>query len=176
VDNAGNAEQAHAAAPIQLDQTPPAINIQGPTDGSYPDATAVTVTYSVYDHLSGVEESSVVAELDGQPLANGTVVALYKLSLGQHVLTVSAADLAGNPATETVSFHTTTSISSLEQLVNLFQTDGSIDNRGIANSLLQKLQNNDLQSFINEINAQSGKHISSEAASCFLRDAKFLLK
>lgn len=67
-------------------------------------------------------------------------------------------------------------ITSLEQLVNQFQANGSIDNQGIANSLLKKLQNNDLQSFINELIAQSGKHVSIEAAADMLRDAEYLLK
>jgi hypothetical protein len=38
------------------------------------------------------------------------------------------------------------------------------------------LKNKDLKSFINEVKAQSNKHISSEAASYLLRDAEYLLK
>jgi hypothetical protein len=50
-----------------------------------------------------------------------------------------------------------------------------IDNAGIANSLQAKLANNDLNSFVNEVNAQNGKHISSEAATYLLRDAQYVL-
>lgn len=186
VDAAGNTEEPHSVQ-VRIDKTAPVtiaevnfaspdgIETQGPADKSYLDAQNVTVTYAVYDPLSDVEVSSIVAALDGQPIENGTVIELYKLTLGQHVLVVNAADRAGNLASTTVTFEITTNISSLEQLVEQFQTDGSIDNQGIANSLLKKLQNNNLRSFINEVQAQSGKHISSEAASYLLRDAEFLL-
>jgi hypothetical protein len=176
VDNAGNTEQILTLDPINLDQNRPGINIEGLAEEYYLDDETITVNYTVSDNISGVNNSSVVALLDGQPIVNGTVIPLYKLSLGQHALTVSAVDQAGNPASATKSFKTSTSISSLIQLVNLFQTNGSINNAGIANSLQQKLKNNDLKSFINEVKAQSNKHISSEAASYLLRDAEYLLK
>ncbi|MDQ1004518.1 hypothetical protein QFZ28_005058 [Neobacillus niacini] len=176
VDKAGNTEQVLTLDPINLDQTRPEINIEGLADESYLDDETVTVNYTVSDTISGVNNSSVVALLDGQPIVNGTVIPLYKLSLGQHVLTVSAVDQAGNPASVTKSFMTSTSISSLIELVNLFQTNGSITNDGIANSLLKKLEDNELQSFMNEVKAQSSKHISNEAASYLLRDAEYLLK
>lgn len=176
VDKAGNTEQVLTLDPINLDQTRPEINIEGLADERYLDDETVTVNYTVSDNISGVNHSSVVALLDGQPLVNGTVIPLYKLSLGEHVLTVSGVDQAGNPASATRSFKTSTSISSLIQLVNLFQTNGSINNDGIANSLIMKLQNNELISFIDEVKAQSSKHISGEATSYLLRDAEYLLK
>ncbi|MDF2787631.1 MAG: hypothetical protein K0S80_729 [Neobacillus sp.] len=176
VDKAGNTEQVLTLDPINLDQTRPVIEFEGISDENYLDDQTLTVNYTVSDNISGVNNSTVAALLDGQPIANGTVIPLYKLSLGEHVLTVSAKDQAGNPATATVSFKTTTSISSLKELVKLFQTNGSITNDGIANSLLKKLENNELQSFMNEVKAQSNKHISSEAASYLLRDAEYLLK
>jgi hypothetical protein len=46
-----------------------------------------------------------------------------------------------------------------------------IDNAGIADSLQDKLANNDLKSFVSEVKAQCGKHTSSEAAKYLLRDA-----
>jgi hypothetical protein len=45
-----------------------------------------------------------------------------------------------------------------------FADNNGIDNAGITDSLLEKLADNDLISFVNEVKAQSGKHISSEAA------------
>lgn len=176
VDKAGNTEQVLTLEPINLDQTRPEINIEGLESENYFDDETVTANYTVSDTISGVNNSSVVALLDGQPIVNGTVMPLYKLSLGEHVLTVSAKDQAGNPATATVSFKTTTRISSLKELVKLFQTNGSITNEGIANSLLKKLENNELQSFINEVKAQNNKHISIDAATYLLRDAEYLLK
>lgn len=176
VDKAGNTEQVLTLDPINLDRTRPEINIEGLVDESYLNDETVTVNYTVSDNISGVNHSSVVALLDGQPIVNGTVIPLYKLSLGEHVLTVSAVDQAGNSASATRSFKTSTSISSLIQLVNLFQSDGSINNIGIVNSLIMKLQNNNLESFINEVKAQNNKHISIDAATYLLRDAEYLLK
>ena len=59
-----------------------------------------------------------------------------------------------------------------------------IDNEGIANSLTQKLQAasnaagqtraNILSAFVNEVNAQSGKHIARVAAQVLLQDVNSL--
>lgn len=176
VDSAGNAEPAQILAPVVLDRTAPAIEIQGLSAGSYFDVETVTVNYTVSDEHSGVNDSSVTVTLDGEPLANGTVIPLYELPLGQHALVVTAEDHAGNVAQATVNFQTVTSLSSLRQLVELFLSDGAIDNEGIGNSLLKKLENNNLNSFANEVSAQKGKHISSRAASVLLRNAEYLLQ
>jgi hypothetical protein len=63
------------------------------------------------------------------------------------------------------------------------------DNSGILNSLLQKLDNaqkslnkgqtnaaiNKLNAFINEVQAQSGKHITTEAAALLVADAQWVI-
>jgi hypothetical protein len=64
---------------------------------------------------------------------------------------------------------------SLQELVTLFDQDGKIDNEGIANSLQMKLKNHDLSSFINEIEAQSGKHIEKESANYLIQEANALI-
>jgi hypothetical protein len=70
-----------------------------------------------------------------------------------------------------------------------FLDNGSINNNGIANSLLAKLsaaQNarskgnckeaaNNYQAFINEVSAQSGKHITVTAAAILIGDAQYLI-
>jgi len=43
------------------------------------------------------------------------------------------------------------------------------------NSLMTKLEQNQLNAFLHEVQAQSGKHISAEAASCLLRDAQAVI-
>ncbi|UUZ84628.1 hypothetical protein LJK88_13785 [Paenibacillus sp. P26] len=60
-------------------------------------------------------------------------------------------------------------------MVTRFAQEGFIDNAGIAGDLQQMLDHNSLSSFVNEVQAQSGKHISSEVAACLLRDARFLM-
>ena len=64
---------------------------------------------------------------------------------------------------------------SLQELVTSFTQDGKIDNDGIANSLQMKLKNHDLSSFINEIDAQSGKHIDKETANYLSQEANALI-
>ncbi|KQX68942.1 hypothetical protein [Paenibacillus sp. Root444D2] len=51
---------------------------------------------------------------------------------------------------------------------------GWIDNKGIETCLLDKLNAGNVKSFIHEVEAQSGKHISNEAANVLLRDARTL--
>ena len=65
-----------------------------------------------------------------------------------------------------------------------------IDNKGILNSLMKKLENaeaafargqikttiNELNAFINEVKAQKGKHIKEEAADILINDAQSLIE
>jgi hypothetical protein len=67
-----------------------------------------------------------------------------------------------------------TSLASLHDLVGQFASRGWIDNSGIVNSLQAKLKEGDVNSFINEVNAQSGKHLTKDAATILLRDANVL--
>jgi 5'-nucleotidase/UDP-sugar diphosphatase len=73
--------------------------------------------------------------------------------------------------------------------VKNFYEEGKIDNKGILNSLLQKLEGaladqnggqanaayNKLQAFINELEAQSGRHIDADAANSLAMDAQWII-
>jgi hypothetical protein len=73
--------------------------------------------------------------------------------------------------------------------LNAFYASGQIDNQGVYNTLLkilqqaQKLENkgksavyiSTLNSFINAVQAQSGKHIAPEAAAILIADARWLI-
>ncbi|MEH7304987.1 DUF7402 domain-containing protein [Neobacillus drentensis] len=74
-----------------------------------------------------------------------------------------------------IAVDTVVSIDSLKALVKRFTETKEIDNAGIANSLQAKLAKGNLKSFVNEVEAQSGKHITAEAAQYLLRDARALL-
>ncbi|USK36708.1 hypothetical protein LIT25_26660 (plasmid) [Bacillus sp. F19] len=112
--------------------------------------------------------------LDSHSYQIGTTIPLYTLPLGQHTLVVSSSDLAGNQVSKTVHFQTVASIDSLKAVVTRIVDTKWIDNAGIADSLQDKLANNELKGFVNEVKAQSGKHISGEAAKYLLRDAQYL--
>jgi hypothetical protein len=174
-DNAGNVEAAKTVS-FQLDSTAPAITVAAPGEnGLYADSGDVTPQFTVTDNLSGVDSSKTTVTLDTYAYQAGTTTPLYTLPLGQHTFIVTANDLAGNQGSTTVHFQTVTNLNSLTDLVARFTKNNWIDNAGIANSLQAKLANNDLNSFVNEVQAQSGKQISSEAATYLLRDAQFLL-
>lgn len=172
-DQAGNAEAARTMS-FNVDVTGPAISVSV-TQSTYSNAVDLTPQFAVTDDMSGVDPGKTVVELDGQPLQQGIAVPLYTLPLGLHSLTITAQDRAGNRSNQTATFQTAASIQSLQDLVNRFMASGWIGNRGIANSLLKKLHACQVVSFIHEVEAQAGKHISAEAASFLLRDARALL-
>jgi hypothetical protein len=64
---------------------------------------------------------------------------------------------------------------SIQKLVSVYTQYGNIDNIGIENSLQMKLQNHDLSAFINELEAQSGKHIDKETAHILTLEANALI-
>ncbi|RTE10819.1 discoidin domain-containing protein [Paenibacillus whitsoniae] len=164
---------------VKIDKTAPTITVTGLVYGTYTDSMDVTPILTLSDNFSGVDGSKTMVTLstygEQQAVQQGAAIPLYTLPLGSHTLIVTASDLAGNTDIQTITFQTTTSIESLQALVTRFKTGGWIDNAGIANSLQSKLTANKLADFVNEVQAQSGKHISAQAAGYLLRDARYLL-
>jgi hypothetical protein len=128
------------------------------------------------DTMSGLDDSAMSVMLDGVVLQPEQTVPLYTLALGTHQLTVTGVDLAGNEAVAIAEFTVESSMAALQALVAEFQVQGRIDNDGIANSLQAKLNAGDLNSFVFELNAQAGKHITTEAASILIRNAQYLME
>ncbi|UVI29373.1 DUF7402 domain-containing protein [Paenibacillus spongiae] len=159
-----------------VDKEAPEVEVTVPGDNSiYEDSGDLTPQIKLTDNLSGVDTSKTTVTLDSQSYQIGTAIPLYKLPLGQHTLVVSASDLVGNQASKTVRFTTVASNDSLKALVTRFANNKEIDKADIATNLLGKLASNNLKGFMNDVKAQSGKHISSEAANYLLRDAQYVL-
>jgi hypothetical protein len=129
---------------------------------------------------------SITADLDGMPVVNGQVIDLYTLSLGDHTLTVTAEDYYGNTSTQSVTFSVTATIQSLMTSVKRFYSEGKIDAADVYQSLMDQLMaaakskkidttTNILNAFINLVQAQSGKHITTDAASLLLTDAQWVI-
>jgi predicted thioesterase len=177
-----------------VDTTPPTITITEPTARDYLHSEDLTLSFTAEDLESGV--ASVVATLDGEPVADGEVIPLYTLSLSEHTFEVTAVDNAGNSATETVTFNVIATVESLQDLVEFFFETGDIApphskrRYGILNSLLAKLRAaeayiNDgdiddaigaLGAFINQLEALSGKkHVSEFAANILIADAQYVI-
>jgi fibronectin type 3 domain-containing protein len=172
-DHEGNAE-APKTISFNIDGTAPVIVVAVPFEGTYSSAEDLTPQFTATDSVSGIDVTKTVAILDGKPVQTGKVIALYALELGTHEFTVTASDLAGNTTSRTVRFQTAASLDSLKVLVKRFKSRGWIDNKGIETSLLTKLNAGNVKSFIQEVEAQAGKHVSNEAATVLLRDARTL--
>ncbi|MFH2103333.1 MAG: 5'-nucleotidase C-terminal domain-containing protein [Chloroflexota bacterium] len=169
------------------DVEPPVITINTPQALTYLRPESLTLDFTASDAVAGVRR--IWADLDGIAVTSGQVISLYSLAIGEHTLTVYAVDKAGNGTSTTVQFNVTATLQSLTAGVSLFYEQGLITNRGVYISLLRKLGNaqfsldreriqaaaNQLQAFINEVEAQRGKHITSTAADKLIEDALWVI-
>ncbi len=127
--------------------------------------------------------------LAGHGLASGQAINLLtEMTLGTHTFTVESADNVANSTAQSVTFTIIVTADSIIQDVNQFFAAGKIT-QDKAHSLLAKLQAAEkaraagdcasaaaiYQSFISEVQAQSGKHIDPTAASIMVADAQYLI-
>ncbi len=86
-----------------VDDVPPVVTLNQPEDArEYANVEDLVFDFNAFDEKS--EVASLVADLDGTPVADGDVIDLASLALGEHVLTVTAVDEYGNSASESVTF------------------------------------------------------------------------
>lgn len=177
-----------------VNQAPPTVTIVQPAATSYPHSATLTLNYSATDDLSAIK--SVTPTLDGATtvaghgLASGQAINLLtELTLGNHTFTVTAVDNADNSASSSVTFSIIVTPDSIKDDVTRFASLGLIKNKGMANSLLTKLNAaadararghcqtaaNDYQSFINELEDQLGKGVDAGAAQIMIADAQYLM-
>jgi hypothetical protein len=168
------------------DAVAPTITITSPTATTYPHSAVIPLTYSATDAESAI--ASVVADVDGTPTSAATLD-LLTLALGSHTFTVTATDVFGNTASESVAFMVTTTAGDLANSVSALYDAGSITKTGIRDSLLAKLNSamksmdkgNDkaamqqLAAFIKEVTAQTGKAITADAAANLIADAEYVI-
>ncbi|MBB3082689.1 FIMAH domain-containing protein [Geodermatophilus sabuli] len=92
----------YAAALQAEDSVAPAIEIATPGERSYGYQETLTVDVAVSDDLSGIHEAVIL--LDGAAVEDGASIDLSSFSLGEHTLQVTAADVAGNTSSSSVTF------------------------------------------------------------------------
>jgi cytochrome c len=115
VDIAGNVE-AEGSAEVKLDTAEPVLTLTGVDPGAaYGDSKDLQLSWQATDSGSGVASSH--AKLDGQPLSPGALP-LHTLSLGGHVLELTAVDKAGRTALYRIAFTTRTSPDDLRALAD----------------------------------------------------------
>jgi len=154
---------APGSVTVKRDATKPLVSLDG-NAGTYTIDQTVTITCSISDAMSGVAAQS----------CSGASGAAYAIGLGAHAISASASDYAGNSQSVSGSFTVVATTGSVCALVQRWVTQN-----GIANSLCVKLNNaqaafdrgnrkagdNQLDAFVNEVDAQTGKAIAADKAS-----------
>jgi hypothetical protein len=112
VDKAGNEETPHKVLTgIKLDKTSPTVLIASPSPGYEIGSSAVTVTWTGSDEISGIDHYEI--RLDGGSWTSvGTSMTdtLAGLGDGSHTIDIRAVDKAGNTEQGTVNFTVNTSL------------------------------------------------------------------
>ena len=118
-DAAGNT--AHYTGGFGVDQTPPTIDVEAPSEGERLGYNDVCINATVSDGLSGVDWSTLQVTISGYGSvpatynpSTGAVQACASLNDGNYTATITVSDQAGNPATATVSFTVATGAPSVE--------------------------------------------------------------
>jgi len=167
------------------DTTAPVITINAPEAKTYLNGDAFTLDFFATDDISGVK--SVTATLDGVNVANGQVIDLYHYLPGStHTLEVVAMDKAYNTSSASVTFTVETTIQSMMSVVTSLYEDGAISSADVYKGLMDKLQAaakakkpataiNILNAFINQVNAQTGKTITPDAANLLIADIQLII-
>ncbi len=168
-----------------IDLAAPVITINMPTAAAYLHTNSLTLDFNAVDEgTAGLK--SVWADLDGVPVTNGQVIDLFTRFLGTHRLTVYALDNGYNFSSKSVTFTVKASIPSLQAGLTRLFTEGKIDSKGVYDALMSKLNSAAnagnktaaiyyLNSFINDVRYQSGRHITRSAANLLINDATWVI-
>lgn len=92
-------------------------------------------------------------------------------------------DKAYNQSSQSVAFSVTATLQSLKTSIDRFYSEGRIDSADVYKGLMDKLlaaeksrkldtTRNLLNAFINQVQAQSGKHIIEDVANLLIADAQ----
>jgi hypothetical protein len=184
-DRAGNSSSTVVGG-INIDGTAPVVAISSPQSRSYENTDSLTISWTAFDGLSGI--AGTQGALDGVTVANGAAVDLLLLGAGPHTVVASAVDRADNAGRAQVTFAVDVDIDGLIAAKEHACALGWIDSAGVCNSLDAKLRAakksiergasgtaiNQLNAFLNELEAQKGKHVSAAAYELLSVDATFV--
>lgn len=168
--SAGGTASGHVT--VRRDATAPVIAFAG-NQGTYALTQTVAITCSATDATAGIASATC-------PGASGPA---YSFGAGSHQLNAIAVDSAGNVAVDSVTFTVAVTSGGLCELTRQF-----VSQHGIANSLCAKLeaaasaqargqthvQQGILNAYVNEVNAQRGKAISSANADILIALVRLL--
>jgi hypothetical protein len=175
---------------VKIDKSLPALMITAPQPITYTHGITFALDYQATDAYSGL--AGITATLDTQPVTNGQAIDTLALGYGMHEFALAAQDMAGHIANRSVAFTVTATISGLMDLKHRLYAEGGIYGPGaggVVQSLDAKLDAaqrnveagqyqaaiNNLRAFINEVEAQTDKHITPDAARLLIEDAQRII-
>ena len=177
------------AAPVTTCGTPPFAMVFDTDDVS-------TASFSISDGLSGSGIATSSATLDGYlteggttPIASGATLDMYLLHPGARTITVSATDNLGQGTASTCTFTIVPTTESMLANLERAASEGRIRNQGLASSLQAKLraasaaaargqchtEQNVLNAFLNQMEAQRGQGVEAEVADRLMAYARDLI-
>ncbi|MFZ2412004.1 MAG: FG-GAP-like repeat-containing protein [Candidatus Methanoperedens sp.] len=201
VDNAGNSAKTVVEG-INVDKTRPGITVTSPQNKTYLHSDIITLGFKASDVLSGPGTLTSVIDSTRQ-VSDGQTFDMLELSFGAHEFYIGAEDNAGNSNSQKVMFNVVATIDSLQALTERGSSGGGaaissaqggtgiwITNNGVANSLKAKLNSarakidagqktaakNILEAYVNEVEAQTGKAITSEGAVILIAEARGVIE
>jgi hypothetical protein len=156
---------------VKQDSIAPVVSYSG-NAGTY------TVDQTVSIHC-GASDPSPGSGLASDTCADVSAPA-YTFSLGNHTLSASAEDVAGNVGSSSTTFSVVVTFDSLKVLVARFSTNPDVT-RGLNDKLTAAAKAttaseraHHLQAFTNQVRAQTGKALTAEQARILLELAEAL--
>lgn len=164
--------------------TAPSVIIATPVGQTYLHTDVLTLSWTASD-ASGI--ASIEGDLEGNPVESDQQLDLLTLTLGEHVLSVSATNGVGNSVTEEVTFTVIATLDSVchavERLRQYFTKNtfynGLLSKCREAQAAQARGQTNvvrsKLEDMSKQLEAQSGKGITTAAADLLMADIQFVL-
>jgi minor extracellular serine protease Vpr len=174
-DAAGHRSASTIEFTIVLDTTPPVITFTGAR--TYTVEEMVEVTCTATDAGSGVATTTC----GGAPLLRTDA---WRLPLGPTTVSATATDYAGNTTNATATVTVAVTYSSLAALTSRF-TSGALGRSLLAQLNASRMAaargdvggaNGALQAYVQEVQAQAGKHLTAEQAAALVRFAAGLMQ
>ncbi|MGO4270507.1 Ig-like domain-containing protein, partial [Paenibacillus sp. TAF58] len=164
IDAAGN-QETQKSVTIKIDKTGPVIT---PTVSMAVYVTdTIQLNFLTTDPLSGVKDTTI--KLDGQTVAAPYAIEPLSLSIGNHVVVVTATDRVGNKNEQSFVLQVKVDINHLDEALTIANQKGWIKNEGIYKALMalvnlvQKAPSKDVNHALNAlenlVQAQRGRFI-----------------
>lgn len=168
-----------------IDKTAPALTSNINNGDQIERIGTINITNTAEDNLSGLSNFKTV--LDNVEIDNASAIDAQAFAFGPHHMIIKAKDKAGNIATMEIDFTVTASVVTIEKLITSLyninalaaltaktEAEQVLRNKGTYESLISTLKNDNLNPFINHVEAQKGKSIMEKAADMLLEYANWV--